>query len=378
MLTTTVVIPTYNRARYLRDCLRSVQAQSRPPDEIIVVDDGSTDDTEATVRSEAPAAIYLRQANAGKSTALNHALEHATGTHVWIMDDDDIACPDALQTLAGLLEGDPDADFAYGRHVRFAEDPDGGERTFLGTGYWRDCEPSELLVATLQDFFAHQPGMLVSRDLYRKVGTFDTELKRSQDYKMMIALARHGRGVPTSRTVFLQRQHPGARGPAGATFAASEADAKWIEADRRILFEVYRDFELAEYLPGRLTTLTPRDARRALLARASIMARKKLWTNAINDLRSAAALGLGPLGRAETEALRGAFGSKFGAGDILADADFQSLLAEPTTPDPDMRRIKTTLATGLRWRVREALSRGRLREAFGYASVMARLWLSRA
>jgi hypothetical protein len=378
MLTTTVVIPTYNRAHYLRDCLRSILAQSRPPDEILVVDDGSTDETEATVRSHAPAARYLRQENAGKSAALNRALEHVSGSHVWIMDDDDIACADALETLAGLLERDRDADFAYGRHVRFTDDPNSGERTFLGTGYWRDCDPSDLLVATLEDFFAHQPGMLVSRDLYRRAGPFDTELKRSQDYKMMIALARHGRGVSTPRTIFLQRQHRGARGPAGATFAASEADARWVEADRRIFSEVHREFGLAEYLPERPTPLSPRDMRHALLTRASIMARKRLWSEAIDDFRSAAALGLGPLDRGETDVLRRAFGSKFGAGDLQNDAEFRSLLAEPTAPKPDMRRIKATLAMGLRWRVREALSRGRLREALGYASVMTRLRLSRA
>jgi glycosyltransferase involved in cell wall biosynthesis len=371
-LETTVIVPTFDRAELLRDSLGSVLSQSRPPAEVIVIDDGSSDGTPDVARSFGRDVRYIRQENAGKAAALNRAMGAARNPLIWIVDDDDIACPGALETLTELLRRAPHAGFSYGRHTRFRDAPD-GTRHILGTGYWRDCDPSEFLVATLQDFFVHQPAMLVRRSLYEAAGPFDVTLPRSQDYRMLIELARRGACVSTSDVVFLQRQHGGDRGVAGKRFRAGDADAKWIEMDRRIFEDLDKDLALAEYLPGRPETLSPSATRRALLTRGAIMARKKLWPRALRDFRAAAALGLGPLDPAEAGIVRHAFAAKFGSREVLTDPDLRAFVEAPPRGPTDMGSIRTALATGLRWRIREALGQGRLGEAAGYLSAMRRL-----
>ena len=101
---------------------------------------------------------------------------------------------DALETMLGLLENNPEADFAYGRHDRFEVLP-GGDVKWQDTGYWRESSSEDFLFDTLLDMFAHQPAMLVRKSLYIKAGAFDETLIRSQDYDMLLRLARYGRVI---------------------------------------------------------------------------------------------------------------------------------------------------------------------------------------
>ena len=134
--TVCAIVPTYNRALMLRECLDSLLAQTRPLDRIVVVNDGSTDDTEETLRSYGAKFEILRQDNAGKAAALNHALADCDSDYVWICDDDDIAEPDACEALARALDANPNAAFSYGRFKRF-RDLD-GIRQILPMSYWPD------------------------------------------------------------------------------------------------------------------------------------------------------------------------------------------------------------------------------------------------
>ena len=108
---TSVVIPTYNRADYLRQALVSVFAQTRQDFEILVVDDGSTDDTAQVIESMAdPRLRYLPQANAGRSVARNRGMEMAQGEFIAFLDDDDLYLPHKLQAQVAFLDGHPDVD----------------------------------------------------------------------------------------------------------------------------------------------------------------------------------------------------------------------------------------------------------------------------
>ena len=102
--TVTVIVPTFNREKFLPECIDSLLRQTVMPDQILIVDDGSTDGT-GTVASSFPAPVeYYRKENGGKSTALNFALKHCTGDFVWIFDDDDIAHPTALERFLAAFE----------------------------------------------------------------------------------------------------------------------------------------------------------------------------------------------------------------------------------------------------------------------------------
>ena len=89
----TVIVPTFNRASMLQQCIDSVLKQTAKPLEIIVVDDGSTDATAAIANGFPPVVRYLAKRNEGKGAALNFALPFARGEWIWFFDDDDVALP---------------------------------------------------------------------------------------------------------------------------------------------------------------------------------------------------------------------------------------------------------------------------------------------
>ena len=109
-----VIIPTYNRADYLREALASVLDQSLQPWEIIVVDDGSTDDTPELARSFPPNVVYIRQPqNMGVSAARNAGLSAARGEVIAWLDSDDLWEPGFLATVIPLLAEDERLDGVY-------------------------------------------------------------------------------------------------------------------------------------------------------------------------------------------------------------------------------------------------------------------------
>ena len=100
MTSVTVIIPTYNRAHLLRQALDSIFRQTLTPSQVIVTDDGSTDDTREALRGYYDRIEYLPQAhNRGKAAALNAALPRVRGELVWIFDDDDVALPHSLDSF---------------------------------------------------------------------------------------------------------------------------------------------------------------------------------------------------------------------------------------------------------------------------------------
>ena len=368
----TVLIPTFNRSAFLRESLESILAQTRPAHEIIIINDGSTDDTLEQLKAYEGRVRVLSKSNAGKSAALNFGLKHVTGDLVWIFDDDDLAAPNALETLVGLLQANPEADMAYGRHERFAVDGS-GEVRLLGTGYWTNCESDEFLTATLDDMFAHQQGMVVRKDLYDRVGAFDESLVRSQDYDMLIRLARVGTPVSTEEFVFQQRVHDGVRGTQTEQVQAKKRNSSWSQFDKVIFRNYYPQIKLNEYLSDGRSISDPLNKRHALLRRASVMARKKLWELAIKDLRAAERVSQAPLSKPETVALRSAFASKYGCEEILTNSMLIDELCDLADVSVVGAQIVSSLARGLRWRVRSEFTKIRCLKSVSYYLIMNKL-----
>lgn len=368
----TVLIPTFNRSAFLMESLKSILVQTRPAHEIIIIDDGSTDDTLEQLKAYEGRVRVLSKSNAGKSAALNFGLKHVTGDLVWIFDDDDLAVPTALETLVGLLEANPAADMAYGRHERFSDDGS-GELRKLGTGYWTNCDSGQFLTATLDDMFAHQQGMIVRKSLYDQVGAFDESLVRSQDYDMLIRLARVGTPVSTEEFVFKQRVHDGIRGTQTKQVLAKKRNSSWSQFDQVIFRNYYPQIKLNEYLSDGQSISDPVNKRHALLRRASVMARKKLWELAIKDLRAAESVSQAPLSKPETVALRSAFASKYGCDEILTNTKLIDELCELAGASPVGAQIVSSLARGLRWRVRSEFTKIRCWKSVSYFMIMNKL-----
>ncbi|HXM98594.1 MAG TPA: glycosyltransferase family 2 protein [Candidatus Dormibacteraeota bacterium] len=110
-----VVICAYNYARFLPRCLQSVLSQSRPADEIIVVDDGSTDQTQDVVAGFR-SVRYVRQENAGKAAAFNRGFQTATGTILCHLDADDYWLPNKLECVTTILATTTAGGMTHGAH----------------------------------------------------------------------------------------------------------------------------------------------------------------------------------------------------------------------------------------------------------------------
>src|SRR5439155_17983912 len=101
-----VLIASYNCARFLTECLESVLAQTRPPEEVIVVDDGSSDETPEVMRGF-PNVRYIQQEHSGKSAGFNRAINEATGDILCHLDADDYWMPRKLERACKELTDRP-------------------------------------------------------------------------------------------------------------------------------------------------------------------------------------------------------------------------------------------------------------------------------
>lgn len=377
-LSVTALIPTYNRSAFLPEALDGVLSQTSPPDEVIVVDDGSTEDIAGIVARYGSRVRYLRQDNAGKSVALNRGLSQAAGEAIWIFDDDDVPMPDALERLQAGLRSDPGAGFAYGQHDYLVQGPGGWVAQPV-------AEPNRLgealNVAVLRQCLVHQPGMLVRRLCYDAVGPFDEALLRSQDYDMLLRLSRRFRGVRVEGVVFHQRKHDGRRGPARAQSAASAQSETWARYDKPIFERIHADYGLEEFLPaGPSPEQGAADTGLALLTRAAVMARRGLWARAAADI-GAYGEHLAATGRTEpTGVERRSLSTVFDwAGRGLQEAGaaepfFAAVRALAARP---RRALAAALRAPLPGRLKRAVRTGRMGEAGAALRAAARLSFGR-
>lgn len=117
-----VVIPAYNSAKYLSAAIDSALSQTYPLVEVIVVDDGSTDESAAICEGYSDRIRYIYQANAGLSAARNRGIHASGGEYLWFLDADDRILPDAVATMAGALGRHPECAVAYGGYYQMDED----------------------------------------------------------------------------------------------------------------------------------------------------------------------------------------------------------------------------------------------------------------
>lgn len=341
------IVPTFNRAQYLGEALGSILPQMAADDELLVIDDGSTDGTAAVLASLGPRVRTLRQANAGKAVALNRGLAETSGRYVWICDDDDVLRPDAVPLLMAALDGSA-AGFAFGRYTRFSDSAD-GKRSDLGTGYWPDLGSGSLTRHILEDAFVMQNSALVRREAYDAVGPFAEAMPRSLDYEMFVRLAAAFPAIHVDRLLFDQRKHEGVRGPAALLHAASQSDNVWLEYDRRI-FENLHAHAPSSLFEAMFDCAEPEMIRRAaLLQRAAIMARHACWAEALADLLAAAAMP-GPLDPGEIAICRRALAGKHLFASLLGspqEATLRELAGHGTGRD-----IVTQMFAGTLWRIR--------------------------
>lgn len=304
-----VIVPTYNRAGLIGQSIDSLLQQTLPPQEIIVVVDGSTDNTMDVLGRYGDRIRVVQTENGGKSRALNLGLSLVSQPYTWIFDDDDIACPDALKRLHAALEADADAGIAYGTLDIFSGDWPSPVGPPLAC--YQSQDRSALYIMLMQSFFIWQGAMLVRTECYRAVGEFDPRFTRSQDYDMALRLLRRFRAIGVPHVIFHQRQHQGDRGPGHARLRAQNAEAVWAGFHRIIAERIHESHDLDEFVCATDRPLDDRSRVTALIQRAVVMACAGAWDKACADLEDAAAHSSAfpdfDLNHQELTALRGVF-----------------------------------------------------------------------
>ncbi|WP_432588210.1 glycosyltransferase family A protein [Streptomyces sp. HD1123-B1] len=183
-----VVIPCYGYGRYLPQAVASVLAQTYDDWELLVVDDGSPDDTAAVAESLIARhpdrrIRLLRQANAGVSAARNAGIAASTGRYVLPLDADDVIAPTMLEKTVAVLEGDPDIAIASTDVSAFTDDKDLPPQVLALPAY----DP-RLLLRRLIMFYCS----LYRREVWEAVGGYDEEMRAGEDWDFWIACAERG------------------------------------------------------------------------------------------------------------------------------------------------------------------------------------------
>jgi glycosyltransferase involved in cell wall biosynthesis len=204
MDTISVVIPVFNRANLLPATLRSLLAQTVPAEEIIVVDDGSTDSTVEVAESFGPPVRVLRRINGGPGAARNTGFLASQGDFIHFFDSDDIALPNKHEVhLKALIKSG--ADIAFGPWVKGRI----SEHEFVPEGQvlqQNGLPRGDLVKALLTDWSVVPHACLFRREIVDRVGGFPEELFGTEDQLMFLrCLLAGGRVVHSAGTLELYR-----------------------------------------------------------------------------------------------------------------------------------------------------------------------------
>jgi glycosyltransferase involved in cell wall biosynthesis len=226
-----VVIPTYNSGPLLEEAVESVLAQTVPAAEVIVVDDGSLDDTAARMQRYRDRVEYIRQPNRRVAAARNTGLARATGDLVAFLDADDVWHPEKLARQVAVLNDHP----TVGLLATWA-------KAWPGTFSALDQRPIILECVPLVRLLVFNPlvtsSIIVRREVLEQAGRFDTELFGPEDYDLWLRCAR------VSGCAILREALTGYRDTGGSV-------GKQAETMRAGLLQIHQKLDAQNAWPGR-------------------------------------------------------------------------------------------------------------------------------
>ena len=198
-----VVIPTYNRARYVGRAIDSALAQTHRAYEIIVVDDGSSDDTESVLKDRYEERIrYIRQDNAGPSAARNVGIRAAKSEFIAFLDSDDVWLPRKLEVQMPLMAG-ADVVLSYTNWI----DEEEPERDYFGSiGLILESDPVVwdepiAVLARKQGSGMITPAIVCRKGPLLRVGAFDERMPLMEDARMKFRLSAEGKFAATAEVL---------------------------------------------------------------------------------------------------------------------------------------------------------------------------------
>jgi glycosyltransferase involved in cell wall biosynthesis len=201
-----VIIPTYNREQFIGEAIKSVVDQTYPPLEIIVVDDGSTDQTAEVIRRfKSPIPVFYHwQPNQGHASALNLGVSFARGDWIAFLDSDDVWYPHKLAVLTNYIQTVPDVPFLYSDLDYFRVDETGQHK--LTEREWN----SDLIPLIFQGGPNASPSaVLLRKDVFMEAGGFNPSLRIGVSWDFFARVAHTWPIYHIPESLAKQRLHPG-------------------------------------------------------------------------------------------------------------------------------------------------------------------------
>ena len=222
-----ITIPTFNCARFLGRAIGSAFAQSYTDYEIIVVDDGSTDDTRQVLAEFGDRIRYFYQTNGGLSSARNLALSQARGEFIAYLDADDLWYPHRLATQVAFLDAHKECGFVHS-DVTIIDEADEVIHHRYNAETGREVPQGYCVLNLLRRCHVQVPTVLERRECIERVGRFDGRLKTAQDYLHWIRIAMDGMAVGyIAEPLAMYRR----------TTSSLSSSARRVLDDYRIIFE---------------------------------------------------------------------------------------------------------------------------------------------
>jgi glycosyltransferase involved in cell wall biosynthesis len=231
MTQVSVLLPTYNRAHYIAEAIQSTLDQTYADFEIVVVDDGSTDNSaEVVQRFTDPRVRFIRQENRGISGALNTAFRESRGRYVAILNSDDIWLPDLLAEEVPVLQARPDVGLIYAR----CQAMDLSRRPLARTTGVPARYPGEMFKSLLYGDHVCTIAALIRREHLEQAGLWDESLIANEDWDMWLRLALVCRFYFIDKILARFRVHPGR-----ITNTSSERFARLVADRIKVIDKAY-------------------------------------------------------------------------------------------------------------------------------------------
>jgi glycosyltransferase involved in cell wall biosynthesis len=207
-----VVIPTYNAGRFIEQAIESALLQDCPADEIIVVDDGSTDRDYSQLESLGTQIRVIRQCNRGVSAARNLGFDRAKQDYVAILDADDVWIQGKLRAQMTHLSQHPDCDAVFCLGLNWEPDGNGATWTHPGIEAVGAQRVPEAIRLHYRDFLCGIPvatsTMVVKKAVWQALGGYDESMRYGEDQEFNLRLSREYRVDVLDAIGMLYRRHP--------------------------------------------------------------------------------------------------------------------------------------------------------------------------
>jgi teichuronic acid biosynthesis glycosyltransferase TuaG len=198
-----VVIPVYNHQEFVGDAIESVLAQNYNSLEVLVVDDGSTDNTATVVRNFGNRVRYFYKNNGGTSSALNVGIKCARGTHVCWLSSDDMFLPTKIQKQIKLFENHPGLGMVYTDWYETDEQAN-IKKLFRSPDL---LTRNQAALTLLKGNCINGSTVMIKSDCFKKVGYFKENYLQAHDHEMWLRLCRYFRFGHIPEPLLLYRRH---------------------------------------------------------------------------------------------------------------------------------------------------------------------------